>query len=101
MEKTSLEALLRERLENPRAMIAALSVDGDTLALTFGDIGELPRIVLNIDGNRITRVTLTAPDEPEATEKSAADAKGAISSSAAPVGAAKSKTQAAAKSDEG
>ena len=99
MDRNSLEALLRERLSNPRAMIGALSDSGDKLTLTFGDIGELPRVVLNIDGNRITRVTVTDPKGSGSAEKSAGAGKGAISAAAPSDTAASAETQPAAKSD--
>ena len=99
MSQNSLEALLRERLSNPRAMIGALSGSGEKIELTFGDIGDLPRIVLAFDGNRITRVTVTAPKGAESAEKSAGEGKGAISNPSAPDAPETEETKPAAKSD--
>jgi hypothetical protein len=56
MKKTTLEALLRARLTDSRAMIGSLDINHDRLLLHFGAIGELARVTLSISDNEISIV---------------------------------------------
>lgn len=57
----SLEAALRQRLADPNATTGELSVLSDRLVLTFGDIGEHPRTVLEIKGGQVSLITPVYP----------------------------------------
>lgn len=56
MKKTTLEALLRARLTDSRAMIGSLDINHDRLLLHFGAIGALARVTLSISDNEISIV---------------------------------------------
>lgn len=56
MTKT-LEAHLRERLTDSRAMVATLDINHNRVLLHFGAIGALSRITLGITGNEIAIVS--------------------------------------------
>ncbi len=51
MSDKTLEALLRERLTDSRAMTAALNINSDRVFIDFGQIGDLSRIRLQVKGN--------------------------------------------------
>lgn len=53
MKKTTLEALLRARLADSRAMVGSLDINHDRVLLHFGAIGDLPRVTLSISDNEI------------------------------------------------
>jgi hypothetical protein len=72
----TLEMLLRARLNDTRAMTAALNINADRVFLDFGQIGDLGRIRLRVRGNDIVVVTpelaSDAPPEVEASPEAAA-----------------------------
>jgi hypothetical protein len=51
--KNTLEALLRARLADSRAMVGSLDINHDRVLLHFGAIGDLPRVTLSINDNEI------------------------------------------------
>ena len=57
--KNTLEALLRARLADSRAMIGSLDINHDRVLLHFGAIGDLPRVTLSINDNEIS---IAVPD---------------------------------------
>ena len=57
--KNTLEALLRARLTDSRAMIGSLDINHDRVLLHFGAIGDLPRVTLSINDNEIS---IAVPD---------------------------------------
>jgi hypothetical protein len=57
--KTTLEALLRARLADSRAMVGSLDINHDRVLLHFGAIGDLPRVTLSINDNEIS---IAVPD---------------------------------------
>lgn len=54
---TNLEALLRARLSDARAMTGVLNVNADRVFLDFGQIGEISRIRLRIKGSDVEVVS--------------------------------------------
>ena len=58
--KNTLEALLRARLADSRAMVGFLDINHDRVLLHFGAIGDLPRVTLSINDNEIT---IALPDD--------------------------------------
>ena len=60
MKKTTLEALLRARLADSRAMVGSLDINHDRVLLHFGAIGDLPRVTLSINDNEIA---IALPDD--------------------------------------
>ena len=58
--KNTLEALLRARLADSRAMIGSLDINHDRVLIHFGAIGELARITLSINDNEIA---IALPDD--------------------------------------
>lgn len=55
-DRDDLETLLRARLNDPRAMTGALSINADRVFATFGAVGRHPRIVLQVSGDEMTIV---------------------------------------------
>ena len=70
----TLEALLRERLSDSRAMTAVLNINSDRVYLDFGDIGALERARLKVEGNR---VIVVAPVGIANSQRAEDEAKGA------------------------
>ena len=58
--KNTLEALLRARLADSRAMVGSLDINHDRVLLHFGAIGDLPRVTLSINDNEIA---IALPDD--------------------------------------
>lgn len=54
---TNLEALLRARMSDARAMTGVLNINADRVFLDFGQIGEISRIRLRIKGSDIEVVS--------------------------------------------
>jgi hypothetical protein len=62
-----LEALLRARLSDPRAMNAALSINANRVFLTLGAVGNHGRIVFQVKGDALEIVARPKDaEEPEA-----------------------------------
>ncbi len=57
--KNTLEALLRARLADSRAMVGSLDINHDRVLLHFGAIGDLPRVTLSINDNE---TSIAVPD---------------------------------------
>ncbi len=57
----TLEALLRERLGDSRAMTATLNINSDRVFLDFGQIGPIPKVRLRIRNNEVSVVYPTLP----------------------------------------
>lgn len=53
----TIEALMRGRLADPRALIGALSINADRVFLTFGDVGDHPRITYQVIGNELELIS--------------------------------------------
>ena len=60
MMKNTLEALLRARLADSRAMVGSLDINHDRVLLHFGAIGDLPRVTLSINDNE---TSIALPDD--------------------------------------
>ena len=58
--KNTLEALLRARLADSRAMVGSLDINHHRVLLHFGAIGDLPRVTLSINDNEIA---IALPDD--------------------------------------
>lgn len=69
-----LEALLRARLSDPRAMNAALSINANRVFVTLGAVGNHGRIVLQAKGDALEVVA--RPKEAEEPEAEAPEGEG-------------------------
>ncbi|MCR6673232.1 hypothetical protein [Devosia ginsengisoli] len=49
-----LETMLRERLSDSRACLAALDINADRVRIQFGAVGPLPKLMLAVKGNEIS-----------------------------------------------
>ena len=70
--KNTLEALLRARLTDSRAMVGSLDINHDRVLLHFGAIGDLPRVTLSINDNEIA---IALPDDLAVEWRLSEDAK--------------------------
>ncbi|WP_099863711.1 hypothetical protein [Pararhizobium haloflavum] len=75
-----LETLLRERLKDPRAMTAALSINANRVFLTFGGVARNGRVVLQVKGDDLEIVHRPEAEEDaeEGTEAGDEGAEGGV-----------------------
>ncbi len=70
-EAETLEAILRARFSDPRALVAALSISANRVLLTFGAVGDNRRVTLQVVGDEVAppshfapAAEVASPDEP-------------------------------------
>lgn len=103
-ENETLEAILRARLADPRALVAALSISANRLLLIFGAVGDNRRVTLQVVGDVIAPPAhfIAPPAEPvaEPAQTSEPEAAGEAKAAETPDAASEKAEEAASDAPE-